>query len=68
MKLADYLTQKGISQKDFALAAGISTGTVSLLVRGMVGVSDETLQKITVATKGKVSKRDFKATVWVAAE
>jgi transcriptional regulator with XRE-family HTH domain len=69
MKLADYLQSKGISQKDFADAAGISTGMVSLLVRGVgaaaggdgkpVGVSHETMRRIIKASKGAITKRDF---------
>jgi len=68
MKLADYLDQEGLSQKDFAERAGLSTGTVSLLVRGLVGVSTPTLRKIAKATRGQISEADFEPLLWKAAE
>ena len=59
MKLADYLARQGISQKEFATRSGLSTGTVSLLVRDMVWISRDAAQKIAVATRGKVTANDF---------
>jgi 3,4-dihydroxy 2-butanone 4-phosphate synthase/GTP cyclohydrolase II len=59
MKLADYLAREGMSQKDFAGRAGLSTATISLLVRGRVWVSREAAKRIAVATKGKVTAADF---------
>jgi transcriptional regulator with XRE-family HTH domain len=59
MKLADYLARKRLSQKKFAQKAGLSTGTVSLLVRDLVWISREAAQKISLATKGKVTANDF---------
>jgi DNA-binding transcriptional regulator YdaS (Cro superfamily) len=59
MKLAIYLARKGISQKEFAKRAGLSTGTVSLLVRGRVWISREAALAIAQATKGKVTANDF---------
>jgi len=59
MKLADYLAREGISQKEFAKRAGLSTATVSLLVRGLVWVSRDAAAKIARASKGKVTADDF---------
>jgi transcriptional regulator with XRE-family HTH domain len=59
MKLADYLNREGLSQKEFAAKAGLSTGTVSLLARGMVWLSRDAAAKIAKASKGKVTAADF---------
>jgi transcriptional regulator with XRE-family HTH domain len=59
MKLAEYLARQGLSQKEFAMRSGLSTGTVSLLVRDMVWISRNAAQKIAVATRGKVTANDF---------
>jgi 3,4-dihydroxy 2-butanone 4-phosphate synthase / GTP cyclohydrolase II len=59
MKLATYLARNGLSQKQFADQAGLSTGTVSLLVRDMVWLSRDAAQKIAEATAGKVTANDF---------
>jgi 3,4-dihydroxy 2-butanone 4-phosphate synthase/GTP cyclohydrolase II len=59
MKLADFLAREGLSQKDFADRTGLSTGTVSLLVRGQVWISRDTAQKISRASKGDVTADDF---------
>jgi len=67
-KLADYLEREGLSQLEFAKRSGLSTGTVSLLVRGLVGVSTPTLRKLVKATKGQISEADFEPLLWKAAE
>jgi transcriptional regulator with XRE-family HTH domain len=59
MKLAEYLAREGMSQKEFAKRAGLSEGTVSLIVREMVNLSAETLEKISAATAGEISEKDF---------
>ena len=59
MKLAEYLARYDLTQKEFADRAGLSTGTVSLLVRDLVWISREAAQKISKATKGKVTANDF---------
>jgi transcriptional regulator with XRE-family HTH domain len=59
MKLKIYLDRKGITQKEFAKRAGLSRGTVSLLVRGQVWISRKAALAIAQATKGKVTANDF---------
>jgi len=59
MKLADYLAREGISQKQFAARAGLSTATVSLLVRGLVWLSRDTGAKIARASNNEVTASDF---------
>jgi transcriptional regulator with XRE-family HTH domain len=59
MKLAEYLKRQGLSQKEFATKAGLSTGTVSLLARDLVWLSRDAAAKIASATKGKVTASDF---------
>ena len=59
MTLAQYLAQSGISQRQFAKRAGLSTATVSLLVRGRVWISRAAALAIANATKGKVTANDF---------
>jgi transcriptional regulator with XRE-family HTH domain len=61
MKLAQYLAREGLSQKQFAVRAGLSTGTVSLLVRDLVWISRDAAQRIKKATGGKVTANDFVA-------
>jgi len=59
MKLAEYLERYNISQREFAERAGLSTGTISLLVRDLVWISRAAAYKIAKATKGKVTANDF---------
>jgi transcriptional regulator with XRE-family HTH domain len=68
MNLANYLDREGISQKEFAERTGLSPGTISLLVRGLVGVSNVTLDKLIKATRGKVNENDFEPVLWQAIE
>jgi transcriptional regulator with XRE-family HTH domain len=67
MTLAQYLAQSGISQRQFAKRAGLSTATVSLLVRGRaphgnakpLGVSFDTKNKLKAASLGAINDDDF---------
>ena len=59
MKLKTYLNRKKISQKEFAKRAGLSPGTISLLVNGQVWISRKAALAIAQATKGKVTANDF---------
>jgi transcriptional regulator with XRE-family HTH domain len=68
MHLSDYLEHEGISQREFADRTGLSIGTISLLRRGLVGVSNETLDKIIKASRGKINEDDFAPVLWVWAE
>ena len=59
MKLAKYLQRKKLSQAAFAKQAGLSTGTISLLMDDLVWISRETAIKIERATMGAVTANDF---------
>ncbi len=62
MKLADYLTLKGLSDADFGELIGKDRSTVSRLRRTNQCPSRETMQAIADATKGAVTANDF----WLA--
>jgi transcriptional regulator with XRE-family HTH domain len=72
MKLADYLAREladnGLSQTQFAKRAGLSPGTISLVKRGLVGISTKTLNKIAAATNGEVDEADYEPLLWGPAE
>lgn len=59
MKLAEYIKSAGLSNAAFSRMTGLSQGTVSLLCRGLVWPSDETLATIEEVTKRKVRAKDF---------
>jgi hypothetical protein len=67
MKLAQYLAGSGLSQRQFAHRAGLSTATVSLLVRGIaphgnakpLGVSSDTKARLIAASFGAINHDDF---------
>jgi transcriptional regulator with XRE-family HTH domain len=59
---------RSISQAEFARRAGISTATLSLAMRGIVGISNETLDRIIQASKGKVNEGDFEPLTWRVVE
>lgn len=60
MKLADYLSQTGLSQTAFADLIGATSVTVSRYVSGERRPSDEeTYQRIYAATGGLVTANDF---------
>ena len=59
MKLAEYLARRHLSYAQFTAMTGLSKGTVSLLVRGLVNPSLATAQIISDATGGWVTANDF---------
>ena len=59
MKLAQYLTDSGLKQEDFAKLVGISQPHVSRLLKGGTWPQRALLQRITEATGGKVTADDF---------
>ena len=73
MTLNDYLDSRGLTQLEICKRSTLSPGTVSLLLRGLIGASGETLNKISVATMGRVKCRqadwpelDFKMAIYPA--
>lgn len=59
MKLAQYLSNTGISQQEFALLIGKSQVNVSRYAGGSRKPDSETIAKIHTATGGKVSLADW---------
>lgn len=59
MKLAEYLSEFGISQADFAAMIGLSAPSVSRLVKGTQRPNLDTILSIERATGKKVTASDF---------
>ncbi len=59
MQLGDYLESEGITAAEFAKRIDRSEATVSRIVRGVNRPDWGTMQKIHLATKGKVTPNDF---------
>lgn len=57
--LARYLSEKGITQDEFARSVDLTQATVSKLINGRTGISLATATKIEAATGGEV-----KAVYW----
>ncbi|QDL92528.1 helix-turn-helix transcriptional regulator [Paroceanicella profunda] len=49
-KLADYLSEHGIRQKDFADRVGVTQGTISRACRNTAGISMKLAARISAAT------------------
>ena len=61
MQLRDYLEAEGITAAEFAKLIARSEATVSRIIRGVNRPDWDTLQKIGIATGGKVTPNDFLA-------
>ena len=59
MKLEHWLSKNDVQASDFAREVGISPSTVTRLINGERRPSGRMLQKIYLATKGKVAFADF---------
>lgn len=61
MRLADYLRTNGLNDQDFSERIGVSRTTVLRLRRGTCLPRWQTVDRITVATKGLVTAADFQS-------
>jgi transcriptional regulator with XRE-family HTH domain len=61
MQLFDYLKLEETNRANFAKKCGISTSTMSRLIRGLVDPSWDTMRKIERASGGKVTAADWSA-------
>ncbi len=59
MTLKDFLEHEKLSQRQFALRAGLSVSAVSRLINGSRRPSVISLTRIVEATSGKVDANDF---------
>lgn len=59
MKLADFLSDKGMSRADFAAALGVSEVTITRYVGGRRMPRVEHLRRIREVTAGAVTADDF---------
>jgi transcriptional regulator with XRE-family HTH domain len=63
MKLDDYLSQRGITNTQFAIDIGVERSNVSRLRRGLISPSFDMMQRIAKATEHQVMPNDFLALV-----
>lgn len=59
MKLKDFLKEEKITQEQFAEVIGVSQATVSRWCEGLQIPTPKQMNKILLATKGKVTANDF---------
>lgn len=59
MLLQKYLEQEGLTQRAFAIRAGIEQASVSRYVRGMRMPTAVTMRRIEQITRGAVTMEDF---------
>lgn len=59
MKLSEYLDRHGLQQKDFAEKAELHPSLLNRILKGTQKPSFNALKRITDATNGKVTFRDF---------
>jgi transcriptional regulator with XRE-family HTH domain len=59
MKLADYLTDKGIAPSEFAASVGVTPEAIRLYIKGDRRPRAATMQEIHHATGGMVTANDF---------
>lgn len=62
MKLANYLIESGLSQRDFAAKVGVTSESVRLYLAGLRTPRPALMKKITEETKGAVTANDFAQT------
>ena len=61
MLLSEYLTQKHLTQEEFALRIGVSRPTISYWMRGLKAPRPAHVRKLRAATGGKVTAEDIQA-------
>lgn len=59
MKLADYLTAKGLSPTEFAPKVGVSPEAIRLYLKGERHPRPKVMRAISAETEGAVSANDF---------
>lgn len=59
MKLADYLSERGIRRNEFAEIVGVSQSYITMLCQGQVWPGRDVVERITNSTNGEVTANDF---------